>query len=62
MSEIQLEIKEDNKFLTISNFLDIIEKKNIFDNDDNYIINELYMLKFIFKNFKKFRIDFLDYL
>ena len=62
MSEIQLEIKENDKLLTISNFLDIIEKKNIFDNDDNNIINELYMLKFIFKNFKKFRIDFLDYL
>ena len=44
------------------NSLETVEKKNIFDNDDNNIINELYMLKFIFKNIKKFRIDFLDYL
>lgn len=62
LSKIKLKINKNNKLLAISKFLLIIKKKNIFNDDDNTIINELYMLKFIFKNFVKFRPDFLDYL
>jgi len=62
MIKFEILIDDKNKQKTISKFIKIIKNKNIFDEYDNLILNELYILKFIFSKSTKFRIDFLNYL
>ena len=62
VSQFKLTIDEKNKSNTISEFIRIIQNKEIFDEYNNLILNELYILKFIFSNNKKFQKEFLDYL
>ena len=50
--------KWENKSNVILEFIKIIENKEIFDDYDNLILNELYILKFIFSNNKKFQKEF----